>query len=234
MSLFTLFVFLGTMALALLAQAYVKSMFHRYNRVEGSSGYTGAQAAAEILRRNGIQDVGIYEHQGFLGDHYDPLHKRLVLSPDVFHGRSLSALGVAAHEAGHAIQHKNAYFPLHLRMAAVGATNFASQVVTWLPLLGMASGFGGFSGSFWLTLMALGWGVIMGFNLITLPVEYDASRRAKDMLARLGMVRTAQEGAGVSAVLNAAALTYVAAFITSLAYLLMYLLPLLLGGRSRE
>ncbi len=180
MSLFSLFVFLGTMALALLAQMYVKAMFHRYSRVAGSSGYTGAEAAAEILRRNGIQDVGVYEHDGFLGDHYDPIRKPLVLSHDVYYGRSLSSLGVAAHEAGHAIQHKNAYFPLHLRMAAVGATHFASQVVTWLPLLGWASGAGGMSSKFWLTLMALGWGVIMVFNLITLPVEYDASRMMED------------------------------------------------------
>lgn len=233
MNVFSLFVFFGTMALALLAQMYVKSMFHRFSRVEGSCGYTGAEAAAEILRRNGIQDVGIFEHQGFLGDHYDPIHKRLVLSSDVFHGRSLSALGVAAHEVGHAIQHKNAYFPLHLRMAAVGATHFASQVVTWLPLLGMASGFIT-NTTLGLTLMALGWGVIMAFNLVTLPVEYDASRRAKEMLSKLGMVRTREEGAGVASVLNAAALTYVAAFITSLAYMLIYLLPLLTGGRSRD
>lgn len=232
MSVFSLFVFFGTMALALMAQAYVKSMFHRYSKVEGTSGYSGAEAAAEILRRNGIHDVGIYEHQGFLGDHYDPMHKRLVLSPDVYHGRSLSALGVAAHEAGHAIQHKNAYFPLHLRMAAVGATNFASQIVTWLPMLGMVTGF--LSTYFGLLLMAIGWGVIMLFNLVTLPVEYDASRRAKEMLGRLGLVRTREEGAGVAAVLNAAALTYVAAFVTSLAYMLLYLLPLLTGGRSRD
>lgn len=228
----TLLIFLGTMALALFAQFYVKAMFHRYSRVAGSSGYTGAEVAAEILRRNGIGDVTIHEHQGFLGDHYDPLHKRLVLSPDVFHGTSLSALGVAAHEVGHAIQHQRAYFPLHLRMAAVGATNFASQVVTWLPLLGMMTGL--FSSRIGLVLMAAGWGVIMLFNLVTLPVEYDASRRAKDMLGRLGLVRTADEAAGVATVLNAAALTYVAAFVTSLLYTLYYLLPLLAGGRSRD
>lgn len=100
MNLFTLLVFLGTMALALLAQMYVKSMFRRYSRVEGSSGFSGAEAAAEILRRNGIQDVRIFEHQGFLGDHYDPLHKRLVLSSDVYHGRSLSALGLPRTKRG--------------------------------------------------------------------------------------------------------------------------------------
>lgn len=228
----TLVVFIGTMALAALAQMYVKSMFHRYSRVAGSSGYTGAQAAAEILRRSGIRDVTIHEHNAFLGDHYDPIHKRLVLSSGVFHGTSLSSLGVAAHEAGHALQHQAAYAPLHLRMLAVGATNFASQIVTWLPLLGIGSGM--LRPSLGLMVMAIGWGVIMLFNLITLPVEYDASRRAKEMLARLGLVRTAEEGAGVAKVLNAAALTYVAAFVTSLLYLLLYLLPLLSGGRSRD
>jgi Zn-dependent membrane protease YugP len=227
-----LLVGLATMVLGLLAQAYVKSMFGKYSRIEGSSGYRGADVAAEILRRNGITDVTIHEHQGFLGDHYDPIHKRLVLSPDVFHGTSLSALGVAAHEVGHAIQHKNAYLPLHARMLAVGATNFASNIVTWLSMIGMITGI--LSTYFGLTLMAVGWGVIMLFNLITLPVEYDASRRAKEMLAKLGFVRTEGEAAGVATVLNAAALTYVAAFVTSLLYMLVYLLPLLGGGRSRD
>lgn len=225
-------VFFGALALALLAQLYVKSMFNRYHAVQGSSGYTGAQAAAEILRRNGITDVGIYEHQSFMGDHYDPLHRRLVLSSDVYHGTSLSALGVAAHEVGHAIQHKNAYFPLHLRMAAVGITNFAHQGLTYLFLFGIISGL--LATKLGLTLMAICWGVIMLFNLVTLPVEYNASSRAKENLSRLGLVRTQAEGTAVSKVLNAAALTYVAAFVTSLAYLLMYLLPLLLGGRSRD
>lgn len=228
----TLIVFLGTMALAGLASLYVKSMFHRYNQVAASSGLTGAEAASEILRRNGIRDVTIQEHDALLGDHYDPINKRLVLSSGVFHGTSLSALGVAAHEAGHALQHQAAYAPLHLRMMAVGATHFASQVVTWLPLLGIGSGF--LRPSLGLAVMAVGWGIIMLFNLITLPVEYDASRRAKEMLARLGFVRTAEEGAGVAAVLNAAALTYVAAFLTSLLWMLLYLLPLLTGSRSRD
>lgn len=221
----------ATAALALAAQARVRSTFQRFSQVRASSGYTGAQVAAEILRRNGIEDVSIHEQPGFLSDHYDPLQRRLVLSSEVFHGGSLSALGVAAHEVGHAIQHQRAYLPLHLRMAAVGTTQIASQVVTWLPVLGMATHI--LSTGLGLALMAVGWGVIMAFNLVTLPVEYDASRRAKEQLARLGIVRSGQEAAGVSSVLNAAALTYVAAFITSLVYLLWYLLPLL-GQHSRE
>ncbi len=225
-----LLIMLTTVALAAVAQMYVKSMLHRYHQVGGSTGYRGVEVAEEILRRNGITDVSIHEHHGFLGDHYDPLHKRLVLSPEVYHGSSLSALGVAAHEAGHALQHKQRYAPLHLRMLAVGATNFANQIVTWGSLLLMTV----MAPRLGFLLMAIGWGVIMLFNLITLPVEYDASRRAKEMLARLGIVRTREEAAGVAAVLNAAALTYVAAFLTSLLWALYYLLPFLLGNRSRD
>jgi Zn-dependent membrane protease YugP len=231
MIIFFLILF-GTMGLALAAQIYLKSVLRRYGRVAGSSGYTGAQVAAEVLRRNGISEVSIHEHPSFLGDHYDPLHKRLVLSSDVYHGNSLAALGVAAHEAGHAIQHKTAYAPLHLRMAAVGITNFANTGISWLFFMGIMTGF--LNTRIGLMLMALCWGVVMLFNLITLPVEYDASRRAKEVLNRLGFVRSSEESAAVSKVLNAAALTYVAAFITSLLYLLLYLLPLLMGGRSRD
>jgi uncharacterized protein len=227
-----LLVLFGSIAVGLLAQFYVKAKLHRYLRVPGSSGYSGAEAAAEIMRRNGIADVQIAEQQGMLGDHYDPMHKRLVLSSEIFHGTSLAALGVAAHEAGHAIQHKNAYMPLHLRMASVGLTNFASQMVFWISMLGMGSRI--LSPRFGIAIMAVCFGVIMLFNLITLPVEYDASRRAKDMLARLGIVRTSEESSGIASVLNAAALTYVAAFITSLGWMLLYLLPLLGGGRSRS
>jgi Zn-dependent membrane protease YugP len=226
-------IILGTMALGFLAQAYVKSMFHRFSRVGASSGYTGAEVAQEILMRNGVRGVAIQAHDGFLGDHYDPLHRRVVLSQDVFHGRSLSALGVAAHEVGHALQHHQGYLPLQVRSMAVGATTFANQLVLWVPMLGMFGHF--FDARVGLMLMAVGWGVIMLFNLVTLPVEFDASRRAKDMLMKLGMVRTNEELRGVSLVLNAAALTYVAAFVTSLLYVLYYLLPLLLsGGRSRN
>lgn len=226
-------IILATMGLALLAQGYVRSSVHRYHQVGGSSGYTGAEVAAEILRRNGVSGVTIRESAGFLGDHYDPLHRRVVLSSEVYHGTSLTALGVAAHEVGHALQHHHSYLPLHLRSLAVGATTFASQLVMWLPMLGMMTGLL----QTWLgvALMAAGWGIIMLFNLVTLPVEYDASRRAKDMLARLGFVRTQSEADGVATVLNAAALTYVAAFVTSLAWVLYYVLPLLLGGgRDRD
>lgn len=220
------------MALSLLAAARVKSVYHRYNQGVVRSGLTGGQVAAEILRHEGIFDVQITHAEGMLGDHYDPIHKRLVLSRENYFGRTPAALGVAAHECGHAIQHARAYKPLHWRMAAVGITTYANSVVMFLPILGIATGFiqpfVGFA------VLAAAWGVIMAFNLVTLPVEFDASRRAKAVLADFGFISPGDEALGVKKVLDAAAWTYVAAFITSLAYFLYYLLPLLLGGRSRE
>jgi Zn-dependent membrane protease YugP len=216
-----------TMALSLYAMARVKSTFNRYNGMAVASGYTGYQAASRILRAAGIDDVEIIEHSSMLGDHYDPIHKRLVLSSDVYHGSSPAALGVAAHECGHAIQHKIAYAPLQWRMAAVGATTFASQVVLWLPILGLATGLLT-NVTLMLWIMVVCWGIIMLFNLVTLPVEFDASRRAKLILNKMQFIRAGEEAIGVERVLNAAALTYVAAFITSLLYFLWYLLPLLM------
>ena len=232
MNLLSILLFVGTMGLSLWAAARVKSVYRRYSQVPASSRATGAQVAAAILQRAGIRDVEIVAQEGMLGDHYDPMHKRLVLSVENYQGSSLAALGVAAHECGHAIQHQQAYAPLHWRMAAVGVTNFASQIVMWLPLIGMFTGF--LSGYTGLWIMAAGWGVIMAFNLITLPVEFDASTRAKRVLAEMGFIGTDEEMAGVRKTLDAAAWTYVAAFITTLAYFLYYLLPLILGGRSRE
>jgi len=221
--------FIGTMALSLWAAWRVKAVYARYNHGVVRSGLTGAEVAAEILRHKRIHDVEITAGEGMLGDHYDPLHKRLVLSPDNFHGRTPAALGVAAHEAGHAIQHALAYQPLHWRMAAVGITTYANYVVMLLPALGLFTGLiQPLTGAL---IMAIAWGVIMLFNLVTLPVEFDASRRAKAVLADFGFIAPGEEAAGVKKVLDAAAWTYVAAFITSLAYFLWHLLPLLTGQR---
>jgi len=221
--------FIGTLVLSLWAAARVRAVYNRYNQLPVRSGLTGAQVAAEILRRKGIYDVEIAEGEGMLGGHYDPIHKRLVLSPDNFHGRTAAALGVSAHESGHAIQHALAYKPLHWRMAAVGITTFAGQIVMWLPLLGLFTGvIQPMTGAL---VMAAAWGVIMLFNLVTLPVEFDASSRAKAMLADFGYIAPGEEALGVRKVLDAAALTYVAAFVTSLVYFLWHLLPLLLGQR---
>jgi len=223
--------FIGTLALSLFAAWRVKRIYRRYSEVGAASGASGAQVAAAILRDAGIHDVDIVEQDGMLSDHYDPRHRRLVLSSMNYHGRSLAALGVAAHECGHAIQHRIAYAPLHWRMAAVGITNYASQVVMWLPLIGIFTGL--LTPVTGTLIMAVAWGVIMVFNLITLPVEFDASRRAKAILGNMGFIGTPVEMAGVKKTLDAAAWTYVAAFITSLVYFLWHLLPLL-TGRSDE
>lgn len=227
-----LVLFIGTMALSLWAMWRVKSVYKRYNQGVVRSGLTGGDAAQRILWAAGIRDVEIDHAEGTLSDHYDPLHKRLVLSSDNFHGRSPAALGVAAHECGHAIQHHLAYKPLHWRMAAVGITNKANYIVMILPMLGLVTGIiQPLTGAL---IMAVAWGVIMLFNLVTLPVEFDASHRAKAVLADMGMIAPGEETLAVRRVLDSAAWTYVAAFITSLAYFLWHLLPLLTGGRSRN
>jgi uncharacterized protein len=141
MSLLPILLFGGTMVLSLWATMRLRQVYGKFSQLPVSSGSTGAETAATILRQEGIYDVEIVEHDEVLGDHYDPIHKRLVLSRDNFRGTSTAALGVAAHECGHAIQHKQAYAPLQWRMASVGLTTFASQIVVWLPLLGMFTGF---------------------------------------------------------------------------------------------
>jgi hypothetical protein len=226
-----LILFLLTLAIGLLAQWHVKRAYARHSRTPVQSGYAGAEAAREILRQAGIANVDVVEHEELLGDHYDPRHKRLVLSSANYHGTSAAALGVAAHECGHAIQHKQAYAPLQLRMAAVGVTSFASQLVMWIPLLGMFTGL--LAAKTGLLIMAVAWGIMMLFNLVTLPVEFDASRRAKLVLANMGFIQRGPESAAVTQVLNAAAWTYVAAFISSLIFFLWHLLPLL-TGRQRN
>lgn len=226
-----LMIFLCTFGIGLLAHWHVKRTYIRHSRTPTLGGYTGAEAAREILRQAGITNVAIVEHEELLGDHYDPVHQRLVLSSANYRGTSAAALGVAAHECGHAIQHKQAYAPLQLRMAAVGITNFASQAVLWIPLLGMLTGL--LATRTGLLIMAVAWGILMLFNLVTLPVEFDASRRAKLVLGQMGFIHAGSERAAVSQVLNAAGWTYVAAFISSLVYFLWHLLPLL-TGRDRD
>lgn len=226
-----LMLFVLTLAIGLLAQWHVKRTYNRHSCTPVQSGLTGAEAAHAILRQAGITNVTLVEHQKLLGDHYEPRHKRLVLSSANYHGTSAAALGVAAHECGHAIQHQQAYAPLQLRMAAVGITSFASQLVMWIPLLGMFTGL--LATKTGLLITAVAWGILMLFNLVTLPVEFDASRRAKLVLNQLGFIQAGAERAAVSQVLTAAGWTYVAAFISSLIYFLWHLLPLL-TGRQRN
>lgn len=221
---------LGTLGMSLWATMRVKSTYNKYSQVPASSGYTGAECASRILDAAGIHDVEIIAQDGMLSDHYDPMNKRLVLSKENYNGTSTAALGVSAHECGHAIQHKIAYAPLHWRMAAVGVTSYANMAVTFLPLIGM---FGmGFQSTTMIMIMAIGWGIIMLFNLVTLPVEFDASRRAKVVLGKMSFIQPGEEATAVKKVLDAAGWTYVAAFLTSLLYFLWYLLPLLMGRRD--
>ena len=197
------------------AQFRVSRAFGKWGQVRASSNITGAEAAREILQAAQIHDVEVVEINDFLGDHYDPTRKRLCLSSNVFNTPSVAALGIAAHETGHAIQHAKAYAPLKARMAIVPVTQIASQMLPFVI-------FGGFI--FHLTgLITLGiycYLILLAFQLITLPVEFDASRRAKIILQQMGIVQPGEEVAGVNKVLNAAALTYVAAFIATLGNLL--------------
>lgn len=202
------------------AQMKVKGTYSRYVQVPSRGRITGREAAQAVMQSAGIHDVEIVKCHGTLTDHYDPSHKRLALSEENYHGYSLAALGVAAHEAGHAIQHKQEYAPLNLRMTLVPITSFASQL---LPIFIMGSLFlmGPRSGPF----LMLGIGIYLVltiFQLVTLPVEFDASKRAKAQLVNLGIVEQ-DELEGVNKTLDAAAYTYVAAFVASLGWLL-YLL----------
>lgn len=203
------------MIVGVYAQFKVKAAFHRYSQVPLASGLSGAQVAHRILAGAGINDVSVEGIDSYLGDHYDPTKKRLCLSPAVYQGRSVAAAGIAAHECGHAIQHARAYAPLQLRMMVVPATMFASQLLPFVVLGGL------FFNIFGLILLGIAvYSVITLFQLITLPVEYNASSRAKAVLQEHGLV-SRQEAQGVNKVLNAAALTYVAALISAIANLLL-------------
>jgi len=213
------------------AQLKVKSAFGKYSRMANSAGMSGAEAARSVMDASGIFDVDVMETQGWLSDHYDPKQKVLRLSPQVYQGRSVAAIGVAAHEAGHAIQHANKYAPLGLRSLLVPTASFGSGMAVPLIIigsfLGLASGPGMFLAKlgFWL------FAAVVLFQIITLPVEFNASTRAKAALAQLGIVRTRQDEVGVSKMLSAAAMTYVAATLTALLYLL-YFASIVFGSRD--
>lgn len=219
----------ATTVLALWASWRVKANYNRYSQVPASSGLSGAQVAQRILDLNDIRDVTVEPTQGLLSDHYDPANKKLVLCEENYYGTNVAALGVAAHEAGHAIQHKQLYAPLQWRMAAVGITTVVGSII---PFVGM--------GLFYVApriaipVLALCFGVVMLFQLITLPVEFDATARAKRILAHTGAVAPGPETAAMSKVLDAAALTYVAAFISALGTFLYYLMHMMGGQRDEE
>jgi len=201
------------------AQFKLMGTYAKYIQIPVESGMTGAEAARRILDSNGLQDVPVAEVEGHLSDHYDPMKRALFVSSENYHGYSLAAVGVAAHEAGHALQHQAAYAPLKWRMMMVPAAQFASYAWMGILVLGMIMGrFHQFLG----IAIAI-FSVMALFQIITLPVEFDASRRAKDQLLRLGIIQS-QEQAGVRKVLGAAALTYVAGMVTAVLQLLQFLM----------
>ncbi len=218
--------------LAMWAQFRLSSTYSEYSQIGTARGYTGAETARQILDRNGLSSVGIEEVGGRLTDHYDPTKHTVFLSTDIYRGNSVAAVGVAAHEVGHALQHKEAYGPLGLRMALVSVTGIAStmsQVVLIAGLfLSSMKGLLGLGSVFMWGGIGL-FSLVAFFQLVTLPVEYDASSRAKVQLGRLGIVSD-QELGGVQNVLNAAALTYVAALATTSLELLKWILI----ARSRD
>jgi uncharacterized protein len=204
--------------IGLWAQFRVSSAFRRWGAVRASANVTGAEAAREILQAAQIHDVDVIETNDFLGDHYDPTKKKLCLSSNVYNTPSVAALGIAAHETGHAIQHAKSYGPLMARMTIVPVTQVASQM---LPLVIFGGLFFHITGL--ITLGIWCYTILLVFQLITLPVEFDASRRAKIILKEMQIIQPGEEATGVSKVLNAAALTYVAAFIAALGNLLWLL-----------
>jgi len=216
--------------LGIYAQMRVSSAYNKNLQIPSRGRITGAEAAQAVMHSAGIDDVDIVEVEGQLSDHYDPSHKRLALSSDNYRGTSLAALGVAAHEAGHAIQHKVGYSMMQVRQNLVPVVQIAAPVAYFF------TGFGfyllGYMGH---TMMMIGIAALSAltlFQLVTLPVEFDASRRAKAQLVTLGILGR-DEMPGVNETLDAAALTYVAAFVSSLGQLL-HLVLMLSGGRRND
>ncbi|WP_414664336.1 zinc metallopeptidase [Horticoccus sp. 23ND18S-11] len=219
------------MLFGLYAQMKIRSAYGKNVQILSRGGIRGAEAARAVMQSAGINDIEIVEVPGELSDHFDPINKRLALSQDVYHGTSLAALGIAAHEAGHAIQQKVGYAMMGVRQTLAPATQIAAGVANFVLIAGIfliSSKIGG-------TLLLFGavaLGVICLFHLVTLPVEFDASRRAKAQLVNLGIVDR-DEMEGVNQTLDAAALTYVAAFVAALGSLL-HILLLLSGRRSDD
>ena len=200
------------------AQTRVKRVFSRYAQVAPQSGMTGAEAAAAVLRASGLPDLTIRPVAGRLTDHYDPRSRTLNLSEDVLHARSLAAAGVAAHEAGHAIQDARGYVPMRIRQTLVPVATIGQSLWILPVVAGLILGLTGLT-----TIGLVLFGAVVLFQLVTLPVEFDASRRALVALQDQGLLARDEVG-GARAVLNAAALTYVAGFVASLGQLVYFFL----------
>ena len=219
------------MILALYAQNKVNSTFKKYSRVASRSGMTGAQAARRLMELNGIYDVSIERVSGNLTDHYDPSKKVLRLSDSVYSDTSVAAIGVAAHETGHAIQHARGYVPLTLRTVMVPLANLGSTLSMPLIFLGILFSFSSVMGNSMINFGILLFGLSVVFTIITLPVEFNASRRAVACLGDSGILYDDEIG-GVKKVLSAAAMTYVASTAVALANFLR--LIIIFGGRRRD
>jgi len=219
------------LVLMLWAQSRVKGSYAKFSKVRNDVNLTGAQVARRILDANGLYDVPVEATKGELTDHYDPRNRSLFLSQGVYGTPSIAAMGIAAHEVGHAIQHAKAYAPLQVRTAIVPAVNIGSTLGMFVLIAGILLQFTQLA---WVGVALFGLATI--FALVTLPVEFDATRRAKEALANLGLVdgglQNGEEGRGVATVLNSAAWTYVASFASSLLTLLYYVM--MVGGMSRD
>ena len=213
--------------LSLLASAKVNSTFNKYKRIRSASGMTGAEAAERILHQNGIYDVGIERVSGNLTDHYDPRAKMLRLSDATYSSTSVAAIGVAAHECGHALQHKEEYGPLKIRTAIVPAANIGSRLGIPIVILGVILG----SNSLLINIGIWVFSLAVLFQIVTLPVEFNASSRALQMVEQYGILGSEEVG-HTKKVLSAAAMTYVAAAAASILQLLR--LVLLFGRRSDD
>lgn len=212
--------------LAMYAQAKVSSTYNRYKKITSHSGYTGAQFARKMLNDNGLYDVTITQISGRMSDHYDPRANQVRLSAEVYNGTSIASLGIAAHEVGHAVQHATNYFPLTVRNLVVPVTNFSSSIYMLFIFIGIIMN--SFSMiQFGIMLFA----VIVIFQVITLPVEFNASRRSIATLGGDGVL-DAEELSGAKRVLGAAAMTYVAAMVTAVLQLLQLLM--VFGGHNDD
>jgi hypothetical protein len=221
---------LPAILLMTLVQMYVRSAYSKWSRVPARSRLTGAQAAQRLIQSAGLYGVRIEGVQGQLTDHYDPRSKVLRLSSGVYNESSVAALAIAAHELGHAMQDKDEYFPLRLRAALVPAVNIGSYLGWILLMIGI---FLQLTGVAWLGVIVFSVGAL--FALATLPVELNASARARRLLTESGLIQTEEEMKGVSNVLNAAALTYVAALITAILQMFYWISIVLgMGGRRRS
>ena len=236
-----LIVSLVGLAVSGLATMGVKSAFAKYSRISNRRGLTGAEAARLMLQREGLDGIAIEAVKGWLSDHYSPSEKTIRLSPEVYTGRSIAAVSIACHEAGHALQHQQKYVPLGLRSLSVPLASIGGGLGPTLCIIGIMMGAGaqaaeGSELGLWLVKAGLLlFGSVAVFQLITLPVEFNASRRAKAAMLGDGILTGPDEASGGDVMLRAAAMTYVAALVTTLLWLLYFAMRAgLLGGRRRN